>query len=507
MASSTIDALFQIAAPRAAEPRGAEAAPFDPALRQALAPGRPAERTAPRAADAPRDEPEPPADGEEAVSGAMKDDRADDWPNEAVGENAEPAVIAEEADAGEEEVSPEDEVAISAAAAAALAAAEAKSGDREKGSATKSEVKTDAVDAAVGEAADAGSEGASAAGASAGAATADLDGTTEGSEPGATIAGGKNEQAAKPEQNAESGRQRTARDEQAVEENAEVRVREGDRSELADAANAEASVDARDGAADQEDSPAPAVSSSGEPRERRTQRDDRIEMKPTAAEQPPPAAGEAAAAEAPIEAKPQVEATPARTEPAVAAAASNSASRSSAGLEKLVGTRGVMPTVADGTAADGGAPVDRARFVQRVEGALRRAQDRDGRLHVRLSPPELGSLRVEITLQNGVLTAKLEAETTAARNLIMENLPALRERLAQQDVRIEKFDVDVRRDGAEAGSEGGGHSGGAQDRRSELPAGRREERRQSPTAVRSTRVDSPTGAKPQASAAGLDVRV
>ena len=94
-------------------------------------------------------------------------------------------------------------------------------------------------------------------------------------------------------------------------------------------------------------------------------------------------------------------------------------------------------------------PVDRARFVQRVSGAFRAAQQRDGEIHLRLSPPELGSLKIEISLKQGVLTAQLETDTSAARNLLLDNLPALRERLAEQDISIEKFDVDVRDEGSQ----------------------------------------------------------
>jgi len=91
--------------------------------------------------------------------------------------------------------------------------------------------------------------------------------------------------------------------------------------------------------------------------------------------------------------------------------------------------------------------VDRARFVQRVGGAIRAAQQNDGQIQLRLSPPELGTLRIDITVNKGVLTAKLEVENSAARTVLLDNLPALRERLAEQEIRIEKFDVDVRRDG------------------------------------------------------------
>ena len=99
------------------------------------------------------------------------------------------------------------------------------------------------------------------------------------------------------------------------------------------------------------------------------------------------------------------------------------------------------------TEADSQPSVDRTRFIQRVSGAFRAAQERDGQIHLRLSPPELGSLRIEIAIKQGVLTAQLETETATARNLILDNLPALRQRLAEQDISIEKFDVDVRDEG------------------------------------------------------------
>jgi flagellar hook-length control protein FliK len=88
--------------------------------------------------------------------------------------------------------------------------------------------------------------------------------------------------------------------------------------------------------------------------------------------------------------------------------------------------------------------VDATRFVGRVAKAVQVAQERGGALQLRLSPPELGSLRLELTVQNGVMTASLETETSAARQILLDHLPALRDRLAEQNIRVERFDVDVR---------------------------------------------------------------
>ena len=86
---------------------------------------------------------------------------------------------------------------------------------------------------------------------------------------------------------------------------------------------------------------------------------------------------------------------------------------------------------------------DRTRFVQRVEQAFQSMSASGGTIRLRLSPPELGSMRLEITVRNGTMTARAETETSAARNMLLDNLPALRERLAQQDIKVQHFDVDV----------------------------------------------------------------
>lgn len=86
-------------------------------------------------------------------------------------------------------------------------------------------------------------------------------------------------------------------------------------------------------------------------------------------------------------------------------------------------------------------PAERVRFVQRVARAMEAADIRGTPLRIRLHPPELGSLRVEVTVRNGGLSARLEAETEAARTLLLDHLPMLRERLGEHHLRIERFDV------------------------------------------------------------------
>ena len=108
--------------------------------------------------------------------------------------------------------------------------------------------------------------------------------------------------------------------------------------------------------------------------------------------------------------------------------------------------------------------VDPARFVSRVARAFEAAERRGGGpIELRLSPPELGSMQLKLEVREGVLTASIETETQAARNALLDNLPALRERLAEQEIRVEKFDVDVRQEGGERQTEADRDASGRSD--------------------------------------------
>lgn len=123
-------------------------------------------------------------------------------------------------------------------------------------------------------------------------------------------------------------------------------------------------------------------------------------------------------------------------------------------IGSALGNRGEASTAARSAASTGrlaDAPsdqADRVRFVQRVARAFEAANDRGGHVRLRLHPPELGSLRVELTIRNGVMNARVEAESSAAQSLLLENLPALRERLAEHEIKVQRFDVDLFNRGA-----------------------------------------------------------
>lgn len=96
-------------------------------------------------------------------------------------------------------------------------------------------------------------------------------------------------------------------------------------------------------------------------------------------------------------------------------------------------------------------------LLARVVRAVTRAHQQDGEVRLRLYPPELGSLQVALRVQEGALVAQLHAETEAARSALFDQLPVLRERLAEQGIRLERFEVDLmQRQGGQLPDQSGG---------------------------------------------------
>lgn len=155
------------------------------------------------------------------------------------------------------------------------------------------------------------------------------------------------------------------------------------------------------------------------------------------------------------------------------------------------------------TASSSTSPVisdaQQARLLQRVTRAFRMADERGGEVQIRLSPPELGSMKLEMSLSDGVLTAKLEVETQKAQQILLDSLPNLKERLAEQGIRIEKFDVNLpQRDSSGQQSQ---QQDSPSDRQSRANAASSRQTRESATP------DTVTVQRPKADASRLNVIV
>jgi flagellar hook-length control protein FliK len=149
--------------------------------------------------------------------------------------------------------------------------------------------------------------------------------------------------------------------------------------------------------------------------------------------------------------------------------------------------------------------VDPSRFIGRVAKAFQTAQDRGGTLQLRLSPPELGALRIELNVKDGVMSASLQTETANARRLLLDHLPALRDRLAEQNIRVDRFDVDVRQEGSGSQAD----TRGSQQQQFQHQPDQPTPRRQAQPAVRTREIAAPerTVTTPNVSDAGLNLIV
>ncbi len=85
--------------------------------------------------------------------------------------------------------------------------------------------------------------------------------------------------------------------------------------------------------------------------------------------------------------------------------------------------------------------IDRVRLVQRVANACQSAANQSGTIRMKLHPEALGSLSLKIQVKNKTFNAQIETETESAKTVLLENLDGLRERLAEQGIRLESFEV------------------------------------------------------------------
>ncbi|TYR77523.1 flagellar hook-length control protein FliK [Rossellomorea vietnamensis] len=85
------------------------------------------------------------------------------------------------------------------------------------------------------------------------------------------------------------------------------------------------------------------------------------------------------------------------------------------------------------------------QFVKEFGNILARSQmlhtPNMSKLLIKLYPERLGSLRIEILQQNGVMTARILASTNAAKDILDSQLTGLRQALSSQNLQVEKIEV------------------------------------------------------------------
>ncbi|HHK42192.1 MAG TPA: flagellar hook-length control protein FliK [Planctomycetaceae bacterium] len=117
----------------------------------------------------------------------------------------------------------------------------------------------------------------------------------------------------------------------------------------------------------------------------------------------------------------------------------------SSAIAESTGNGATARDVAEGVART--ETVQPSRIVDRVRRAFLAAQRRGAPLRIRLHPPELGSLKLELHVQRGVVKARMETDTAAAQSILSDHVSALKDRLAESGLKVDTFEVTWRQPG------------------------------------------------------------
>ncbi len=140
------------------------------------------------------------------------------------------------------------------------------------------------------------------------------------------------------------------------------------------------------------------------------------------------------------------------------------------GLRDGIGSKGGPVLAQAGTTKSGQEAALRDEILSQVaDRAKILTEDGGGSVRIKLQPESLGTLRVEISVRDGVVTARIITDNPATRGLIESGSTELRDALQAQDLKIEKFGVFV-------GGEGSGGQTALFDGRSENRGGGPQER-------------------------------
>ncbi|MEM7621699.1 MAG: flagellar hook-length control protein FliK [Planctomycetota bacterium] len=114
-----------------------------------------------------------------------------------------------------------------------------------------------------------------------------------------------------------------------------------------------------------------------------------------------------------------------------------------------------------------------------------------GTLTIRLNPESLGAVRVQLDMKEGVVSARVEAETDSARALLESGVDRLRAALEARGLRVERVQVEPWRgeqplggDNAQGEARDESHRSGPEDRDGSSPERDGDERRRRPEADR-----------------------
>jgi flagellar hook-length control protein FliK len=82
-------------------------------------------------------------------------------------------------------------------------------------------------------------------------------------------------------------------------------------------------------------------------------------------------------------------------------------------------------------------------LADRVADTLRTSFDSGGELRVRLEPPALGKIQIEVQADSGAVSARLEVQTPAARQTLLDNISLLHQAIGQTGATVSRIDIEV----------------------------------------------------------------
>jgi flagellar hook-length control protein FliK len=112
------------------------------------------------------------------------------------------------------------------------------------------------------------------------------------------------------------------------------------------------------------------------------------------------------------------------------------AGESKAGITGAAGDAEPAPAAQESPRADVSDPMD-----QIVLGLKGKFDSRTGTAEIRLDPPNLGAMKVSITLDNGTLTAEFQSPSSVVRDLLKGNLEKLKTVLEGQGMAVDRLAV------------------------------------------------------------------
>lgn len=143
------------------------------------------------------------------------------------------------------------------------------------------------------------------------------------------------------------------------------------------------------------------------------------------------------------------------------------------GRGETFGSSGSIAGRSEGAA--GSSPLSRFqqnKLVQRVLKGLEQLSTGGGQVKLRLHPPELGTLQMTLKIEANVMSAHLEVENSLAKEALLNNLQSLRDRLSDQGMSIDRFEVEVRTDSQSGANSSSGESASNRQSRRDQPESR-----------------------------------